>query len=498
MPSECTSAKETDPLVQKDVEQGGLLKDDTIQTYTEEAWDILKLAVPIFIARLSFVGMKTTDTALLGHVSREALSAAALSDLWTMCTTVLLSGRILGVLVGGAVGAGNPRLAGIYLQVSYVVLGGMALIVFTAWWCTEQVWLKFGSDPEISAMAGYYARVLSVAIPAIIGFGQLAQFFSAQRIMHPEKNSAMVGLVLNLALGMVFVLGFPFPNWSGYGFAACPIVTAAVSYVQLATLFFVYIYGQRLHESCWGGWQWKEITMDRIKTFCELYFPAALSSASDFWRVAVIGAVAAQLGEEEVAVFNTSYRIMWIALIFVGSMSGASAINMSLRLGKNEPDGAKQAGYVGVAMAAIMVGILSLLILVKSDWFGRIFTNDAVFLAMFGEASVPFTITLFFMNLAVAIERIPYSMGRTREVFWMGFVASWGGKSCRWFVEKNLRHSPSHRYGIIPAPGQVPGVILCIRYWRSDLVGLYTGMAIGYGMLVVLYSYIAFKRYVRR
>ena len=43
--------------------------------------------------------MKTTDTALLGHVSADALAAAALSDLWTMCTAVLIQGRILSVLV---------------------------------------------------------------------------------------------------------------------------------------------------------------------------------------------------------------------------------------------------------------------------------------------------------------------------------------------------------------------------------------------------------------
>ena len=49
---------------------------------------------------------------LPGHLSQEALTASALSDLWTMTTSVLLSGRILGVLIGGAVGAGNPKLAG--------------------------------------------------------------------------------------------------------------------------------------------------------------------------------------------------------------------------------------------------------------------------------------------------------------------------------------------------------------------------------------------------
>ncbi len=47
-----------------------------------------------------------------GHLNQDALAASALADLWTMATAVLLSGRILGVLIGGAVGAGNPKLAG--------------------------------------------------------------------------------------------------------------------------------------------------------------------------------------------------------------------------------------------------------------------------------------------------------------------------------------------------------------------------------------------------
>jgi Na+-driven multidrug efflux pump len=225
-----------------------------------------------------------------------------------MCTQVLINGRILGVLVGGAVGAGNPKLAGIYLQVSYVVLACMSVVVFLCWHLTEQVWLAFGSDPEISKMAGYYAQVLSFAIPGILGFGQLSQFFSAQRIMHPEVNSASIGLTMNLVLGLIFVLGWPIKGFNGFGFTACPIVTAVVTYVQLAIILILYVRIQKLHAPCWDGWNMSEITWARVKTFSDLYFPAALSSASDFWRVAVIGAIAAKLGEEEVAVFNTSYR----------------------------------------------------------------------------------------------------------------------------------------------------------------------------------------------
>jgi Na+-driven multidrug efflux pump len=73
--------------------------------------------------------------------------------------------------------------------------------------------------------------------------------------------------------------------------------------------------------------------------------------------------------------------------------------------------GARQAGYVGIGMSVIMLFVLNILIVFRSRFFGQIFTTSEEFLVLFEEASVPFTITLFFMNLSVAIERIPYSMG---------------------------------------------------------------------------------------
>ncbi len=301
--------------------------------------------------------------------------------------------------------------SGIYLQVSYVVLFSLSFIVFIAWNLTEQVWLWFGSDPEISHMAGYYAKVLSLSIPGTIAFGQLSQYFSAQRIMHPEVNASAMGLLANLLLGLIFVLGWPIPGFEGYGFEACPIVTTLVTYVQLAFVLIVYVYIQKLHEECWPGFKMSEITWARIKTFSDIYFPAALSSSSDFWRVAVIGSVAASLGEAEVAVFNTAYRIMWIALIFIVSIAAAASISMSIRLGKNEPMGAKQAGYISIWMTTFALFFLASFIQVKSRWFGMIFTNDEEFLGLFSECATPFAVSLFFMNLSIALERIPYTMG---------------------------------------------------------------------------------------
>lgn len=159
-------------------------------------------------------------------------------------------------------------------------------------------------------------------------------------------------------------------------------MTTLVTYISLVILLVVFVYIQELHAPAWGGWNFKEITWEQIKVFCDLYVPTALSSASDFWRVALIGLVTAKLGEEEVAVFNTSYRIMWIALIVIGSLASSSAINMSLQLGKMNSKGAQQAGYVGLGMSAAILAIMGLLLLVCRRLVARRFTNDLVFLDM--------------------------------------------------------------------------------------------------------------------
>jgi hypothetical protein len=52
-------------------------------TLVEEVADIVKLAIPLFFSMVSWIAMKTTDTALLGHTGTKYLEASALSDLWT-------------------------------------------------------------------------------------------------------------------------------------------------------------------------------------------------------------------------------------------------------------------------------------------------------------------------------------------------------------------------------------------------------------------------------
>jgi len=406
--------------------------------------------------------MKSTDTALLGHVGTRYLSASAVSDLWTQSTGVFIQGRVLGVFCGQAIGAGNKKLAGIWLQVSYVVLVVIAVPVALAWAATGVVLTWFGEPPELVADASYYAYVLAACIPARVAFSQLSQYLSAQRIMYPSVVVSGMSTLLNLALGLVLVLGIPVPNWPGLGFMACPIVTTCVEYVQIFLIWSIFCMGYRLHEECWPGWSWSHVTWGRVLEYSKMYVPAALSIASDFWRVAVIGAVAATLGDTQVGVFNASYRILWMCLTFIGSLSGAVGIKLGIALGGGEVDLARRVVWVGTTITAVILVALAAVVYVMPRKLGSIFSEDPIVLDMFEEIRVPLAWMMVVMNFSVNLEKIPLAMGRAKVVLVAGLIGSW--------------------------VGQVPAVILCTRYWRNDLVGLYTGVAIGYTLLLVIYG----------
>eukprot|EP00466_Bigelowiella_natans_P007909 jgi/Bigna1/82392/fgenesh1_pg.92_\ len=126
----------------------------TPRSLCAEALDILWLAVPIFFSRMAWTTIKTTDTALVGHVGTNELAAVALSDLYTSSTGCLVMGRVLGVFASQAYGSGNKKLAGVWLQVSLVVLFVVAIAVSVAWSLTGPFLNLTDADDKLIPDAG--------------------------------------------------------------------------------------------------------------------------------------------------------------------------------------------------------------------------------------------------------------------------------------------------------------------------------------------------------
>ncbi|CAK9091885.1 Multidrug and toxin extrusion protein 1 [Durusdinium trenchii] len=158
--------------------------------------------------------------------------------------------------------------------------------------------------------------------------------------------------------------------------------------------------------------------------------------------VSVIGTIASEVGPDDLAVFNASYRICWMALTFLGALAGGVGVQLNIALGKGSTADAKHAAWVGTMMAIVVLVVLGVLILCIPRSLARIFSNDPKVLDLFESCRWPFAAFAVLMNLSVNIEKIPMAAGRVNSVFYAGLAGSW--------------------------LGQVPGVILCISLWRKD------------------------------
>jgi len=427
-------------------------------------WTLIKLAVPLFLSSASWVGMKATDTALLGHLADEGtlyLSAVATADLWTSSTGVFIQGRVLGTFVGQAVGAGKSNMAGVWLQVSLACLAPLAVVPLLLWTTlTRSVVSLITTNTSIIPPATLYATVLACAIPGRVLYSQVSQYLTARHVMHPTTISAAVALVVNLGLGLFFILGLPnIPGFNHrFGFPAAAPTTVTSEYVQLFVLLLLGIVIGRHYRGAWPetGWSLSNLSKTRVLEFYKLYIPSALAIASDFWRVTVIGVIAARQGELEVAVFNVGYRFLWICLMFSGALARAAGIQIAIAIGDGAVSSAKFIAKLGLALVCLVLLVMAALVCFCPSVLASIFSKDEEFIQRVVDASLPLAGLVVTMNLTVALEALVSSLGKTRHLLVSGLIGSWAG--------------------------QVPVCFLFAKFWRNDILGLFWGMSVGYGL----------------
>merc|ERR1719262_1066649 len=112
------------------------------------------------------MGMATVSSAYVGHITTgehkaaDYLAAAGLSDMVTSLLIIppLAFNQSLNALVSQAMGSGNKKMAGTWLQLSIFWLTiSYAPVLVTFFYVSDMLRL-LGFSPELCALAGSYAR----------------------------------------------------------------------------------------------------------------------------------------------------------------------------------------------------------------------------------------------------------------------------------------------------------------------------------------------------
>merc|ERR1719446_905196 len=151
------------------------------------------------------MGMASTDSAFVGHITTgkftpaEYLAAAGLADMVTNILVIppLAFNQSLNALVSQAMGSGNKKMAGVWLQQSIFWLTISYAPVLVSFFYVSDMLRLLGFSPELCALAGSYAR-FNVFWPIPNGWYQCMRFyFQAQGITRPAMYNNLLFLGVN-------------------------------------------------------------------------------------------------------------------------------------------------------------------------------------------------------------------------------------------------------------------------------------------------------------
>jgi len=268
--------------------------------------EVLRLALPAFLALVAEPLFLLTDSAIVGHLGTPQLAGLGVASAMLLTAANIFVFLAYGTtaVVARQLGAGNRNgaiAAGIDGTWLAVGLGAVTAVVIAV--AAGPICRVFGASPEALGHAVTYLRISAISIPAmLVVLATTGVLRGLQDTRTPLAASAL-GFTSNIALNLLFVYGF------GWGIAGSALGTVLAQTGMAAALVVVLMREARRHE----------VTLrahpGRILGAARTGIPLLVRTLALRAVLLVTTWVAAGLGDVPLAAYQVSATI-WSFLVF--------------------------------------------------------------------------------------------------------------------------------------------------------------------------------------
>jgi putative MATE family efflux protein len=186
--------------------------DGTLRTSEARAQrrEILRLAVPAFLALVAEPLFLLADSAIIGHLGTTQLAGLGVASAALITAANLFVFLAYGTtsIVARQVGAGSQRAAvgagidGLWLAIGIGLVVGALVAIYAAPLCG-----LFDASPAALAQAVTYLRVSALGIPAMLVALAVTGVLRGLQDTRTPLVASVVGFSANIALNLIFVYG---------------------------------------------------------------------------------------------------------------------------------------------------------------------------------------------------------------------------------------------------------------------------------------------------
>lgn len=342
----------------------------------ERSKTILTLATPVILEMILGMVVWIADTAMVGRLNAQALSAVGLgSQIFFSSVNVFASVGIgAAAIVSRHIGAKNyerSQESGAHAFQIGLVLG--VVLFICSYFIFGEFFALANAEDEVVVLGTQYLRIISAA-----GLFMVPGFISNAILRATgDTKTPMIGAIIvntiNLVGDYLLIFGkFGFPKM---GVAGAALATALGQIIGFCYVIFVLFKGTGKEDYRLG--KLRAINWDDFRQIWRFSLPAIInelmiSGGRLIYSFMVIGIGTLSFAANQIAVTAESLSFMPNSGFAV-----AATTLVGQSLGAEDREEAEKYGWTSAALAAIVMGVTSIVFLFFPRLMARLFTNEA-------------------------------------------------------------------------------------------------------------------------
>jgi len=336
---------------------------------------LMRLAGPVVLAEVGWMGMGVVDTIMVGPLGPAAIAAAGTGSSVFTAIAIFGMGLMLGLdaFVSQAHGAGDERECLHWLHQGVWLAVCVAPIVMVLTWLAFTTLDRWGLHPQVRGLVGPYLRVVSAGALPLLLYAASRRYLQGMHIVRPIMIALVTANLVNAAANWVLIygnLGMPALGVEGSAWAT----TAARFYMAA----FLYVAIRAHHRSRGRAHPRVSIGIDmmRIWRLVALGFPAASQVTLEVGVFAAATALAGRLDPISSGSHQIALNIASLAFMVPLGLASAAAVRVGYAFGAGDRQRAAQAGWTALAAGGVIMTAIGLVLFLFPTWLIRVFTTD--------------------------------------------------------------------------------------------------------------------------
>lgn len=339
----------------------------------------VRLAGPVIVARLGLLGLTAVDVLVLGRVSEHELARYTLGTTPFDGLVAMLVGLLLGasVLVAKANGAGDQTEVGPIWQrgLLYGLVIGTGLAVLLQF--SEPFFHAVGQSAELAIGAAEVTRILGLTMVPYALFLTNQMVLEALHRPTPGMVAMVMANLANLILNPILAFGwFGLPALGAEGVAIGTVMIA--SGLALATTLYVLLHPQHrdLGVRARVSRPWRSAVAQR-----RIGYASGASYGLEASSFSILTLMVGLLGPLALAAHGVTFQFIALTFMIAFGIAAATQVRVGTAWGRGAHRDVALAGWVGLVLAMVFVGVFSAIYAITPLPLVRIFTDDPVIIA---------------------------------------------------------------------------------------------------------------------